>query len=252
LRFRPALPVGRGGVLPRGPAVVPPRRWPSRCLPPGRRGRCASDAGSAGVCPPRNDRAPKRAARGAAGRRDSVSHLLEVTDLRKEYPLQSGLLSAVMGPRRVVHAVNGVSFVLDEGGSLGLAGESGCGKTTTAKLILRLLHPTAGSIRFAGRDIAALDGSDLLSYRRRAQFIFPNPDQALDPRVTIPRSLLGSPHRHQIGQSIAERVERVARALDRVHLNPPETFFLKYPHQLSGGQLPAEGIARALLADPRV
>ena len=179
-----------------------------------------------------------------------MSHLLEVTDLRKEYPLQSGLLSAVMGSRRVVHAVNGVSFVLDEGGSLGLAGESGCGKTTTAKLILRLLHPTAGSIRFAGRDVAALDGSDLLSYRRQVQFIFQNPYEALNPRFTILRSLLEPLIIHEIGQSIVERVERVAGALDRVHLNPPETFFLKYPHQLSGGQLQRVVIARALLVDP--
>jgi len=179
-----------------------------------------------------------------------VSQLLEVTDLRKEYPLQSGMLSAVTGARRVVHAVNGVSFALEEGGSLGLAGESGCGKTTTAKLILRLLRPSGGSIRFAGRDVAGLEGLDLLAYRRQVQFVFQNPYEALNPRFTILRSLLEPLIIHDIGRSLTERVERVAMALDRVHLTPVETFFPKYPHQLSGGQLQRVVIARALLVDP--
>ncbi len=175
-----------------------------------------------------------------------MSPLLEVTDLRKEYPLHAG----VLGRRRVVHAVNGVSFTLDEGASLGLAGESGCGKTTTARLILRLLHPTGGVIRFAGHDIAGLEGADLLAYRRQAQFIFQNPYEALNPRFTILRSLLEPLIIHGIGRSPVDRVERVAEALHRVHLNPPEMFFLKYPHQLSGGQLQRVVIARALLVDP--
>ncbi len=175
--------------------------------------------------------------------------LLEVSDLRKEYPLHGGLLGPVLA-RRVVHAVNGVSFAVDEGGSLGLAGESGCGKTTTAKLILRLLRPTAGTIRFAGREIAGLEGSGLLAYRRQAQFVFQNPYEALNPRFTILRSLLEPLVIHDIGHSMRERVERVAGALSRVHLEPPETFFTKYPHQLSGGQLQRVVIARALLVDP--
>lgn len=181
-----------------------------------------------------------------------MNHLLEVAELRKDYPLQSGLLSTVMGSRRVVHAVNGVSFTLEEGGSLGLAGESGCGKTTTAKLILRLLRPSGGSIRFAGRDVATLEGLDLLAYRRQVQFVFQNPYEALNPRFTILRSLLEPLVIHEIGRSLAERVERVGGALDRVHLTPPETFFPKYPHQLSGGQLQRVVIARALLVDPRL
>jgi len=175
-----------------------------------------------------------------------MSPLLEVADLRKEYSLRGGML----GRRRVVHAVNGVSFALEEGGSLGLAGESGCGKTTTARLILRLLHPTGGAIRFAGRDIAGLEGPALLAYRRQAQFVFQNPYEALNPRFTILRSLLEPLLIHGIGASHADRVERVAEALHRVHLDPPEMFFLKYPHQLSGGQLQRAVIARALLVDP--
>src|SRR5207245_10298208 len=129
-------------------------------LAPGHGGGCAADPGPAGVCPPRGHRIPGGRGRGSARRRDPVSQLLEVTDLRKEYPLQSGMLSAVTGARRVVHAVNGVSFALEEGGSLGLAGESGCGKTTTAKLIRRLLRPSRGSIRLPGRDVAGLEGLD--------------------------------------------------------------------------------------------
>lgn len=179
-----------------------------------------------------------------------MSHLLEVTNLRKEYPLRSGVLGAMVGSRRVVHAVNGVSFALEEGGSLGLAGESGCGKTTTAKLILKLLRPSGGSIRFAGRDVADLAGLDLLAYRRQAQFVFQNPYEALNPRFTILRSLLEPLIIHNIGRSLAERVERVDMALDRVHLTPSETFFPKYPHQLSGGQLQRVVIARALLVGP--
>jgi oligopeptide/dipeptide ABC transporter ATP-binding protein len=175
-----------------------------------------------------------------------VSALLEVTDLRKAYPLHGGWL----GRRRSVHAVNGVSFTLERDGSLGLAGESGCGKTTTARLILKLLQPSSGAIRFAGHDIAQLAGADLLAYRRQAQLIFQNPYEALNPRFTVLRALLEPLIIHRIDSTPAQRVARVADALRRVHLNPPEQFFLKFPHQLSGGQLQRVVIARALLTDP--
>ncbi len=175
-----------------------------------------------------------------------MSALLEVADLRKEYPLHGGLL----GHRRTVHAVNGVSFTLERGGSLGLAGESGCGKTTTARLVLKLLPPSGGAIRFAGRDIAELAGADLLAYRRQVQLIFQNPYEALNPRFTVLRALLEPLIIHRIDPTPARRVARVAEALHRVHLNPPELFLLKFPHQLSGGQLQRVVIARALLTDP--
>lgn len=176
--------------------------------------------------------------------------LLEVTDLRKEYPLHGGLVASLLGTRRVVHAVNGVSFTLQEGQSLGLAGESGCGKTTTARLVLRLLTPTGGAVRFAGTDIAGLEGADLLAFRRRAQLVFQNPYEALNPRFTILRALLEPLVIHGLGADPVDRVARVADALRQVHLDPPEPFFLKYPHQLSGGQLQRVVIARALLTEP--
>ncbi len=175
-----------------------------------------------------------------------MSVLLEVMDLHKEYPLHGG----VLGGRRTVHAVNGISFTVYSGNSLGLAGESGCGKTTTARLILKLLQPTRGMIRFAGRDIAGLVGGELLAFRRRAQLVFQNPYEALNPRFTVLRALLEPLIIHGIGATPAERVGKVTDALHRVHLNPPELFFLKYPHQLSGGQLQRVVIARALLTDP--
>lgn len=179
--------------------------------------------------------------------------LLEVADLVKQYPLRAGLLGALTGARhRVVHAVNGVSFTLEEGDTLGLAGESGCGKTTTGKLILGLLRPTGGTVRFAGRDVASLHGADLLAFRRQAQMIFQNPYEALNPRFTILRSLLEPLFIHRIGRRPAEQVQLVADALRQAHLNPPEAFFLKYPHQLSGGQLQRVVIARALLLSPRL
>ncbi len=178
--------------------------------------------------------------------------LVEVQNLEKHYPLRASFLGSLAGERRVVHAVNGVSFTLPEGHSLGLAGESGCGKTTTGKLMLGLLHPTAGTVRFAGRDVSHLTGADLLAYRRQAQMVFQNPYEALNPRFTILRSLLEPLLIHGIGRDPVERVGLVAEALRQVHLNPPEQFFLKYPHQLSGGQLQRAVIARALLVEPRL
>lgn len=178
--------------------------------------------------------------------------LLEVTNLEKHYALHGGMLASMFGGRRMVHALNRVSFNLEQGQSLGLAGESGCGKTTTAKLILKLLQPTSGVIRFGGRDIGGLEGPDLLEYRRAVQFVFQNPYEALNPRFTILRALLEPLVIHGIGGSAMDRVERVADALRQVHLDPPESFFLKYPHHLSGGQLQRVVIARALLVEPHL
>jgi len=174
-----------------------------------------------------------------------------VRELKKYYPLRQSLWSALRGgpDGLAVRAVDGVSFELDRGQSLGLAGESGCGKTTTGRLLLKLIEPTAGEICFEGQRLQDISGPALKVFRRRAQLMFQNPYEALNPRFTIYRSLIEPLLIHHIGDR-AEQEERVFRALARVNLRPPESFLGKYPHQLSGGQLQRVVLARALMLEP--
>lgn len=171
--------------------------------------------------------------------------LIQIRDLVKHFPV-GGLLS---GRGDAVHAVNGVSFDIKRGEIVGIAGESGCGKTTTAKLLLKLYEPTSGSITIDGQDISTLKGASLKAFRRRAQLMFQNPYESFSPRFTILRAVSEPLIIHGIGDA-AERTERVRRALEDVHLRPAEAFFAKYPHQLSGGQLQRVVLARALVLDP--
>jgi oligopeptide/dipeptide ABC transporter ATP-binding protein len=171
--------------------------------------------------------------------------LIQIRDLVKHFPV-GGLLS---GRGSAVHAVNGVSFDIKRGEIVGIAGESGCGKTTTAKLLLKLYEPTSGSITIDGQDISTLKGAALKAFRRRAQLMFQNPYESFSPRFTILRAVSEPLIIHGIGDT-AERTERVRRALEDVHLRPAESFFSKYPHQLSGGQLQRVVLARALVLDP--
>jgi oligopeptide/dipeptide ABC transporter ATP-binding protein len=177
--------------------------------------------------------------------------LIEVEDLVKHFPVKRGLLGGLAGGLDAVRAVNGVSFAVRQGEVLGLAGESGCGKTTTAKLLLKLFEPTSGTIRVAGQDLAGLRGADLKAFRRRAQLMFQNPYEAFSPRFTILRAVTEPLIIHGVSDPV-ERVERVRRALDDVHLRPAESFFAKNPHQLSGGQLQRVALARALVLEPDV
>ena len=165
--------------------------------------------------------------------------LLEVRGLAKHYPLKHG---------RVVRAVDGVDLALAPGESLGLVGESGCGKSTVARLVLRLVPPTAGSIRFAGQEIATLSDSALRPLRRHMQIIFQNPHAALNPRRTVFASV-AEPLVVQ-GMAGADLQARVARLLVQVGL--PEGFLWRYPHELSGGQKQRVCIARALALEPRL
>jgi peptide/nickel transport system ATP-binding protein len=176
--------------------------------------------------------------------------LVEVKEMVKRYRLGGGVAGLIRGQAaQTVYAVNNVSFSLRRGESLGLAGESGCGKTTTGNLLVKLLEPNEGQIYFDGRDISTLSGPDLKRFRRRVQLIFQNPFEALNPRFTLYRSL-DEPLLIHGWTGEAERLERILDTLARVNLQPPEFFLDKYPHQLSGGQLQRVVLARALVLHP--
>jgi len=172
--------------------------------------------------------------------------LLEVRDLKKQFPIIRGLFSRVSGQ---VYAVDGVSFQIGAGETLGLVGESGCGKSTVGRTILKLLDPTAGSIHVDGVDITGLDAVAMLPYRRRLQMIYQDPYASLNPRMSAGQ-IVGEPLIiHGVGRP-QERHERVAFLFSRVGLRPEAMH--AYPHEFSGGQRQRIGIARALALNPEL
>ena len=176
--------------------------------------------------------------------------LLEIRDVSKQFKIGGGLSGLLRGDKeQTVYAVNNISFTLRRGESLGLAGESGCGKSTTGKLLVKLLDSSDGEIRFDGDDLAQLEKEDLLAFRRRSQLMFQNPFEALNPRFTLYRSLTEPLIIHG-WKDENRRTQRVIETLDRVNLRPAEVFLDKYPHQLSGGQLQRVVLARALVLHP--
>ena len=174
--------------------------------------------------------------------------LVEVRDLAKHFPITKGiLLSRQVG---AVKAVDGVSFDVREGETLGLVGETGCGKSTTARLILRLLEPTSGEVRFNGEDITKLRGSALKALRRQAQMIFQDPYSSLNPRKTI-GSIIGEPFIvHGLEKDKTARKRAVQTLMETVGLNPEH--YNRYPHEFSGGQRQRIGVARALALKPKL
>ncbi|MHB8459015.1 MAG: ABC transporter ATP-binding protein [Candidatus Limnocylindrales bacterium] len=183
----------------------------------------------------------------AASTADAGHPLLSVTDLRMWFPVTEGLIFE----RHVgdVRAVDDVTFEVRRGETLGLVGESGCGKSTTGRTVLRLYRPTAGRIEFDGQDITRLEGEALRRIRRRMQMIFQDPYASLNPRQTV-GGIVGEPLLvHGMG-SPAERREKVADLLDVVGLNPE--FLNRYPHEFSGGQRQRIGVARALALNPEL
>ena len=182
----------------------------------------------------------------------SANGLLAVEDLVVHYPVPRGFIGTMARrPVQLVRAVDGVSFSLGRGELLALVGESGCGKTTTAQTVLRLLDPVAGSIRFDGEDITTLPNNDLRPLRKRMQIIYQDPYESLDPRLTVKATVEEPLLIHRIG-SKGERVERVKEALVRVELTPPELFLERYPHELSGGQRQRVAIAASVVLGPEL
>ena len=179
--------------------------------------------------------------------------LLEVENLVTRYPVPRGFAGSVTRqPRRVVHAVEGVSFRVRAGEMLALVGESGCGKTTTAQSVLRMVDPASGAIRFRGRDITGLGARDLRPIRREIQMIYQDPYESLDPRFRV-RETVEEPVRvHGLGGSKDERRRLVLEALERAELTPPEVYVDRFPHELSGGQRQRVAIAASLVLDPKL
>jgi oligopeptide transport system ATP-binding protein len=172
--------------------------------------------------------------------------LLRVTDLKKYFPVKGGLFSREVGR---VHAVDGVSFTVNRGETLGLVGESGCGKSTTARCVMRLIEPSAGEIVFDGQDMVSLHGADLRAIRRKMQIVFQDPFASLNPRMTVGDILGEALIIHKLAASARERDDRTANLLVKVGLKGEH--MRRYPHEFSGGQRQRIVIARALAVDPQ-
>lgn len=173
--------------------------------------------------------------------------LLEVRQLKKFFPIEKGLLSRKVGD---VRAVDNVSFSLQEGQTLGLVGESGCGKTTVGRCILRLLEPTSGEILFKGKDITNCSSRELRELRREIQIIFQDPYSSLNPRKTVSNLIGEALLVHGMVSNEKEKNERVKELLNKVGLS--STYLNRYPHEFSGGQRQRIGIARAIAVNPSV
>jgi len=173
--------------------------------------------------------------------------LLQVKNLKKYFPIRGGLFSREVAR---VHAVDDVSFTIEKGETLGLVGESGCGKSTTGRCILRLIEPTSGEVTFEGQNVTALDKRSLRHLRSDMQIIFQDPYASLNPRMTVGSIIGEALVIHKLAKSKSERNERVVHLLETVGLNADH--LRRYPHEFSGGQRQRIGIARALAVSPKL
>ncbi|HEX5853117.1 MAG TPA: ATP-binding cassette domain-containing protein [Solirubrobacteraceae bacterium] len=177
-----------------------------------------------------------------------MSALVEVRDLVKHFPTSRGIVLRRNGG--AVRAVDGVSFDIEQGETLGIVGETGCGKSTTARLVMRLLEASGGEVRFEGHDITRLKGGALKTVRREMQMIFQDPYSSLNPRKTI-GSIIGEPFAiHGLNTGGGERRKAVQELMETVGLNPEH--YNRYPHEFSGGQRQRVGVARALALKPKL
>ena len=234
-RFAPRCPfVQPACTHRRAPHRQPPsRERPSRRLP-----AATAEAGRA-----------SRTARHWMRRMSMARRLVELRDVVKHFPVSRSLGEIVRGRHPAVHALDGVSLDIGPGDAIAIVGESGCGKTTLGRLMLKLTEPTTGTIAFDGAALGELKGEDLRAFRRAAQLVFQNPFDALNPRFTIYRAV--AEPLLNAGIDKAEHADRVATAFRRVHLPDLERYLDRYPHQLSGGQLQRVVLARALVLTPR-
>ncbi|NBQ88838.1 MAG: ABC transporter ATP-binding protein, partial [Betaproteobacteria bacterium] len=182
-----------------------------------------------------------------SGGRFVSAPLLKVEQLVKQFPIRGGLLSRTVDK---VHAVDGVSFEIQAGETLGVVGESGCGKSTTGRCILRLIEPTSGSVWFEGREVTAMNRTELRSLARDMQIIFQDPYASLNPRMTVGAIIGEALTIHQLTSSRAEYEARIVELLETVGLNADH--MRRYPHEFSGGQRQRIGIARALAVKPKL
>jgi peptide/nickel transport system ATP-binding protein len=176
--------------------------------------------------------------------------IIKIENLHKWFPIRRTITQILKGEHVWVKAVDGITFNINQGEIFGLVGESGCGKTTTGKLLMKLLEPTDGKIIFRGKDVTHLETNKLKEYRRNVQMVFQDPYASMNPRFRAQDVLEEPLIIHQVGETRAEREKIVRRSLEEVRLIPPEEFMERFPHMLSGGQRQRVATARTLVLSP--